>query len=623
MGADVSRNSLDAPVTGRSFSGPSNWQDTLQPRVNGRAIEMQPAEASRALDFFPSGAEAALGTSQRLLRIGPKGEVRWQVRTGGEVRSVNVTADGRMILTGLSDGTLRWWQASNGSPLLALLAARDGRWVAWTPDGYFDAGAGGDRLVGWTVNRSDSPAADHFSLNRFRERFNRPDLIDRILETASPTTGPQAPPASPRTAASRPASVEGSSAPAPAAQGDPPTPQVTAQSTLQFPPVVGPAGPESPKVGIGGLNIPVAVRADGEVQLEVRVDGRPVPASSQKLPATGAGAQTATAVAPTPLPGSLVQVIAKDSHGVSEPLGFEVQAAPDKEGGAYLRPVVAVEQPTVETAAASPSINSTPAEVRPSSGLAAPLAKPRLFVLSIGISDYQRPEYKLGLAAKDASDFAGAMRTQAGKLYREVQARSLVNQQATRGAILANLKWLSEAVTPADIGMLFIAGHGINARTGQYFFLPYEGNHDQLAQTGLPEAAIRDTLGRMRGRALFFVDTCFGGNVVGNFGNASRELARMANDLASAENGVVVFASSAGKQLSEENDAWGNGAFTKAVLEGLSGQADLTRTGRVTFKGLDFYVSEEVRKLTEGRQTPVTISPTGVPDFTIARLGAV
>ena len=75
--------------------------------------------------------------------------------------------------------------------------------------------------------------------------------------------------------------------------------------------------------------------------------------------------------------------------------------------------------------------------------------------------------------------------------------------------------------------------------------------------------------------------------------------------------------------MSEENDAWGYGAFTKAVLAGLSGEADLTQTGRITFKGLDFYVSEEVRKLTQGRQTPVTISPIGIPDFAIARLGSV
>jgi len=226
-----------------------------------------------------------------------------------------------------------------------------------------------------------------------------------------------------------------------------------------------------------------------------------------------------------------------------------------------------------------------------------------------------------GLAAKDARDFASAMRAQSGRLYRQVEARTLTDGQATRTEVLASLKWLSDSVAGGDIGMLFIAGHGINTPSNEYYFLPYDGNHERLEQTGLPEAAIRDTLGRMRGKALFFVDTCYGGNVVGNFHTASRELARMANDLAAAENGVIVFASSSGRQLSEEDDRWGNGAFTLALLAGLSGRADLTRSGRVTFKALDYYVSEEVSRLTDGRQTPVTIAPIGIPDFAIARSG--
>src|SRR5690606_11465743 len=115
-------------------SGRAVWQDTLQARVNGRAVELDPAEVSRALDFFPGSTDAALGTSFRLLRIDGRGRIAWQVRTAGEVRPVNVTGDGRMIVTGLSDGTLRWWRASDGAELLALLATRDGRWVAWTPE---------------------------------------------------------------------------------------------------------------------------------------------------------------------------------------------------------------------------------------------------------------------------------------------------------------------------------------------------------------------------------------------------------------------------------------------------------------------------------------------------------
>ena len=627
---------LEAPDSSRGAFDRSTWENVLAPRVNGRNVALDPAEVSRALDYFPSGGDAALGTSHRLLRIGASGGVQWAVRTAGEVRSVNVSADGRMIVTGMSDGTLRWWRAGDGAPLLALLPARDGRWVAWTPEGYFDAGAGADRLVGWTVNRADGLGADHFSLNRFRERFNRPDLIERVLQTATPVAALDTSPTSARAAGAPGA------AGSPGATGTPPAtaavappaqaPPQASLASLQFPPVIGAVDLASLKATPDELRIPVAVRADGNVQLEVRVDGRPVPEASQKLAAAAApGGQSATAILPAPPPGSLVQVIAKDSNGVSEPLGFRVEGPGSRTGAGSIKQLVAVEQPAVTGAAviavAAPPVLAPPAVAQPPAGSPPPrrpgALQPRLYVLAIGISDYKRPEYKLGLAAKDAGDFAAALKTQAGKLYRDVQTRTLLNEQATRLAIIANLKWLSDTVGPGDIGMLFLAGHGINAQTGQYYFMPYEGNHEQLEQTGLPEAAIRDTLGRMRGKALFFVDTCFGGNVVGNFATASRELARMANDLAAAENGVVVFASSSGKQLSEENDAWGNGAFTKAVLAGLSGEADLTQTGRITFKGLDFYVSEEVRKLTDGRQTPVTISPIGIPDFAIARLGSV
>ena len=51
----------------------------------------------------------------------------------------------------------------------------------------------------------------------------------------------------------------------------------------------------------------------------------------------------------------------------------------------------------------------------------------------------------------------------------------------------------------------------------------------------------------------------------------SVELRRMANSLAAPENGVIVFASSSGRQESLEKDEWGNGAFTKALVEGIDG----------------------------------------------------
>lgn len=52
------------------------------------------------------------------------------------------------------------------------------------------------------------------------------------------------------------------------------------------------------------------------------------------------------------------------------------------------------------------------------------------------------------------------------------------------------------------------------------------------------------------------------------------------NEFAKTEHRVVTFASSQGRETSVESAAWGHGAFTKALIEGLAGKADLLRDGR-------------------------------------------
>jgi hypothetical protein len=95
------------------------------------------------------------------------------------------------------------------------------------------------------------------------------------------------------------------------------------------------------------------------------------------------------------------------------------------------------------------------------------------------------------------------------------------------------------------------------------------------------------------------------------------------NEFTRSERGVVVFTASTGRQLSQENSAWGNGAFTKAVIEGLGmpgkkAMADYRGDGKITTSALDLYVSERVKSLTGGTQSPVMIRPSTVPDYPIA-----
>jgi hypothetical protein len=324
----------------------------------------------------------------------------------------------------------------------------------------------------------------------------------------------------------------------------------------------------------------------GAVDLAVRVAGRPSLPREVVMPKSLNGQSQGFARIELPAADGVnplaVEIIASNRYGHSEPLAFiiERELPPPPPGG-------------------------WPGD---------------LYVLAVGVAEYARPEYRLGLAAKDATDFAAAMKLQEGRQYRRVIVRTLTNAGATKAAVLGEFEWLRNSVGTNDTAMLFIAGHGVNDAQGQYFFMPHDAQHEKLLTTGVPQAAIVSTLAQIRGRTLMFIDTCFAGNALGALHKASKKTERLINDLSASENGVVVFASSTGQEESLEKESWGNGAFTKALLEGLAGRADFMRAGRVTYAGLNLFVSEEVSRLTDGKQRPVFISPRGVPDFALARL---
>jgi hypothetical protein len=71
-----------------------------------------------------------------------------------------------------------------------------------------------------------------------------------------------------------------------------------------------------------------------------------------------------------------------------------------------------------------------------------------------------------------------------------------------------------------------------------------------------------------------------------------------------------------GAQMSQEDPAWGHGAFTKALLERLRlREGD---SARITVNDLDSYIEERVSVLTHGQQTPTMTRSPGMPNIPIA-----
>lgn len=579
---------LVAPRTRRGLIDVAeDFENNFRPRVRGQAVALRVGEVSRALAYVGDEGEVILATSEGLQRLDRSLRVMWEVRTATDVRAVNTTPDGRIAVTTMSDGTVRWWRARDGELLLSALVMPDG-WLLWTPTGHYDASHGVESRIGWLVDRAEGPLPDFFTVGRFRDQFHRPDVIDRVVETAD--AGLAVRQADAARAGVAPGLV--ASAPAPAS---PPTPaalasspaaidQIMAPVDLPTPPVLAPleslrlegrAGPVTLRFGLR------AGRATGALRVEARLDGRLVEPLSVRLPTSLDGQQPGELSLDVGNEIHVVQLVARAGELASEPVLFQV----DRSGVRLL-------EPTGPTGT--------------------------LFVVSIGVSKYADPGIRLQLPAKDAVDFVEAMKRQSGHLYQTVEARVLLDAKATRPAIETAMRWLEDHVKAGDLGVVFLAGHGINDLDGSYHFVPYEFDFARAAATAVPGRVFSDALARLRGRPLLFLDTCYAGAVIQVMGGREVQTARFANALSAPENSVMVFASSTGKQESFERSDWGNGAFTKVLVQGLDGGARLPSTPAVTTRSLSPFVHDGVSRLTKGLQSPVAIIPDSVPERILA-----
>lgn len=247
-------------------------------------------------------------------------------------------------------------------------------------------------------------------------------------------------------------------------------------------------------------------------------------------------------------------------------------------------------------------------------GKQAHIYKPTLYLLSIGISDYKNEAYNLGVADKDALAITEMFKKQSGKIYKDVQVKTLTNEKATSADILDGLDWIDKEATSKDIVIIFVAGHGINDDKGNYYFLSYEGNSERLRRTALKWTEIHDTISNLPSKVILLADTCHSGNITGT----RRDITSAVKSIMNSGTGSIIMTATTGSGYSYEQKSWGHGAFTKALLEGIDqSKADYDKDQSVTIKEIDLYITNRVKELTKGKQKPTTITPQSIPDFAI------
>ncbi len=554
-------------------------------RVNGHPVPMEREESVWSWAVHATLPLAALGTQWRLRLLDAQGKPlkAWETPPYLPAPAFHtvITADGKLVVVALGDGTIRWYGVDSAKELLGLFVHSNGSdWVAWRGDGYYASSPQGDQYVGWLVNRGDQQSPDFFRAVQFERRLYRPDLVRVALRPS-------------RLAAVAAADQLADTLRQMAA------PRVSIESI-------------TPGREPGTLAVRLSAESTGQPisELGVYVDGVPVLRAAERTVSTAESQRvTRTVTARVGSASSVIRVEAETerSLGIDESAPLALPVAGRARPGKLWLVITGVS--------------------RFDSVLACEADK------SCKVRVSQLPN-----TSNDARELADVLKRHTGKLFSSVSTVLLTEDapdKPTKANLVSRLKEL-EQVSAEDTVLVFVASHGFtpDPASGEYYFVTKDASQQDLlavfsAKPGQPVEAraaaslmsgteLHALLKRVPGKRILVLDTCHSGSADGR-----SDPYALSKRSASAQ--IAVLSASRGDEESYEipQNATGtapkHGAFTYALMEALSGKATPGPGGAVTLQGAFNYVQPRVSEIlksvprkTAGRavQTPtLTANP--------------
>ncbi len=472
----------------------------------------------------------------------PKGEF---VGHESVVWALAVSPDGKYLVSGSGDQTVRLWNVQTRELLATLFRGEDGEWVMYTPEGFYTGSEGGEKLVGWQINQGPDKAAHYVTAGQLGKQLLRPDLIaakiagdpDGILKEAVTKL-----------------KIEDL------------VKQVLAPEIEIVSPADGAKGEETVTGGKLHVNVSVTVRvADkggGIGVVRFKLNGQVVDSVVAGRPGT----------------------ITRSFDLANQDTKIEV-IAEDKSG----------------------KVLSVPKQITVHAESKALLGVPDLYVLAIGVDRYKDERGKLQFAVKDATSIGDALKKAGEGYYRDPPiVKPLYDEQVTAQNVDAAFKELSQKVKATDVFLLYMAGHGKTV-DGDYYFLPRDVSDfsdENIKAQGFGPAKMAAWFSTIKAlKSIWIFDTCDAGSAIRIPGLLG------ARDVGSEQAGYKRLRSATGRaifmatsDLEQAKEGYNeHGLFTYAFLEGLALAGD-QRSNEVDIADLKTYVEKRVPELSRQLQ---------------------
>lgn len=268
-------------------------------------------------------------------------------------------------------------------------------------------------------------------------------------------------------------------------------------------------------------------------------------------------------------------------------------------------------------------------------------AESDLYVVAVGVSDYDDDNLDLQFAAKDAQDI---IKTVEAKSTGKVHTLLLTDKEMSGKADLEKVSTFLANAKDDDRVVLYIAGHGNLDSKLEYYFAPAGFDSERIRSTGISMKALTNTLQSTKARhRLLLLDTCHSGSVgesdMDKLAAAGMELPpgvravhargmrvkktvskltetqtkRYMEDIFAGSpeyRGINIVSASAGAEFAMESGEWNNGVFSYAIMKTLNEaeSADINNDKVLSVAELQLSTQSQVSDLTGGAQRPAAVA---------------
>lgn len=248
-----------------------------------------------------------------------------------------------------------------------------------------------------------------------------------------------------------------------------------------------------------------------------------------------------------------------------------------------------------------------------------------LYVVAVGVGQYENPEFNLKYTVRDAQEFGEEVRRRQESVgfYQKVEVIPLLDQSARKDFILSALSTLKEAAQPEDGLIIYFSGHGV-ARGDRFYLLPsdigYKGPRsaldDAAMQTilahGISDLELESALtGIDAGRILLVIDACHSGKALQADDERRGPMDTNGLGQLAYEKGMYVLTASQGEEVAYESAALKHSYLTYALVEeGLkANEADADGDGQLLLGEWLEYAKRRVPRMRQGQTVGTATRP--------------